>query len=140
MEDKEKLTDKYTSRKQYAPLVRPAAPVAKTQEDYRGLVEQKQRAGSNPRFRIIDRKGFSYGCGYAYLLGWLYSPPDLITIQTTTHVFSIEGQNLDKIELALMDEKLRELHEYSPERHNAPEEGEPLLERIAIKSRWEEAG
>lgn len=141
MEDKEKLIEKYTSRKpSYPALVPPASPTGSGAEDYRALVEHKQRAGNNPRFRIVDRKEFSYGCGYAHLLGWLYSPPDLLTIQTSTHIFTIEGRNLDKIELALMDEKVKELHEFSPEQHIAPEEGEPLIESLAVTSRWEEKG
>ncbi len=131
MEDKEKLIEKYTSRKPYPAL---APPVAVGPQDYRALVEQKR----SPRFRIVDRKGFSYGCGYAHLIGWLFSPPDLLTIQTTTQIFTIEGKLLDKIELALLDERLRELNEYSPERHHKPEEGEPIIERLTITSRWEE--
>jgi hypothetical protein len=136
MSEKDALIEKYTGKK-YPALVPPPAPGAKQAEDYRALVEHKQR-GSNPRFRIVDRKGFSYGCGYAYLLGWLYSPPDLLTIQTTTQVFTIEGRNLERIELALMDEKIRELHEFNPELHNPPEEGQPIIERLEVKNRWEE--
>lgn len=132
MSEKEALLEKYSGKK-YPTLVPPVKEGEKGVEDYRALVEQKQR-GNNPRFRIVDRKGFSYGCGYAYLLGWLYSPPDLLTMQTTTHVFTIEG----RIELALMDEKIRELHEFSPERHTRPEEGQPVIERLEVKSRWEE--
>jgi hypothetical protein len=138
MEDKEKLMEKYVGGKTYPPLVPPVRLATKEAQDYRALVENKQRAGSTPRFRVVDRKGISYGCGYAHLLGWMYTPPDLLTLQTTTHIFTLEGKHLDKIEAAFMEEKVRELHEFNQEYHKPPEEGEPLIEHMDVKSRWEE--
>lgn len=128
------LLEKYGG-KTFPPLKRPD-PVRKAPGEYQALVEQRQ--GRTVRFKIVDRSEISYGSGYAFLLGWLFTPPDLLTIQTTTHSFTLEGRNLERIERALMDEKMRELYEYNPERHQPPGEDDIIIEKLEIKSRFEE--
>lgn len=138
MKDKESLIEKFTG-KPYPALVKPAKKAADDSEEkpYRALVKQIENKRT-PRFRIIDHKGNTYGCGYAYLLGWLYTPPDTLSIQTTTHVFILQGKNLKKIEDALMREKVRELCEYNPEKDTYPNEGDPIIEKLSIIDRWAE--
>lgn len=138
MNDKKDLLEKYT-RQPYPALVKPTAPAPEPQEgEYKGLVKHIQKSGHNPRFRIIDRNGNIYGCGYAYLLGWFYTPPDTLTIQTTTHVFTLTGKSLKSIEEALLDEDMRELREYNPAKHTMPADGEPVIEKLTINSPWTE--
>jgi hypothetical protein len=134
-EQKEDLIGKY-SGKPFQPLQAPASQQAAEAVDYEGLVEYG-RSGRNPRFRIIDGKGNSYGSGFAHLMGWLFTPPDVLTLQTTTHIFTIEGKGLAEIERALMDEKIKELREYNPTIHRLPEEPKTIIEKIEVVSRFE---
>lgn len=130
---RENLLEKYGG-KPYPPLQRPGS-VKKAPGEYQALVEQRQ--GRTARFKIVDRNEISHGSGYAYLLGWLYTPPDILCIQTTTHIITLEGKNLERIERALMDEKMRELYEYNPEIHNPPGDDAAIIEKLEIKSRFE---
>lgn len=132
---KEDLIAKY-SGKPFPPLQAPEAQKFTKEEEYAGLVEYS-RSGRNPRFRLIDKKGNSYGSGYAYLMGWLFTPPDVLTIQTTTHVFTIEGKGLAEVERALMDEKVKELWEYNPKEHTLPEGIKTVIEKIEVVNRFE---
>ncbi|GAB4020618.1 hypothetical protein GCM10028808_62410 [Spirosoma migulaei] len=141
--DKNALLEKYT-RPKYPALAKPAVSAEPEEsgeiEDgrYRALVEYRDKRGSAPRFRIIDRQGRIYGCGYAYLLGWFYTPPETLSIQTTTHVFTLGGQNMGRIEQALLREKVKELREFKPGDDVAPEAGEPLITFLSVSSRFEE--
>ena len=137
MNDKKPLLDKYTTRQPFPALVKPTAPAVELEEgEYKGLVKHIQKSGHNPRFRIIDRNGNSYGCGYSYMLGWLYTPPDTLTIQTTTHLFTLTGKSLKNVEEALLDEDMKELREYNPAKHTMPADGETIIEKITIKNLW----
>jgi hypothetical protein len=132
---KEDLIAKY-SGKPFPPLQAPIGLESDEPNRYEGMAEYS-RPGRNPRFRIIDGKGNSYGSGYAYLMGWMFTPPDILTIQTTTHVFTIEGKGLAEIERALMDEKVKELREYNPKLYTLPEEVKIVIKKIEITSRFE---
>jgi len=132
---KEDLIAKY-SGKPFQPLQAPAAQQAAQLLEYEGMVEYG-RSGRNPRFRIIDGKGNSYGSGYAHLMGWLFTPPDVLTIHTTTHIFTFQGKGLAEIERALMDEKIKELREYNPGTHTMPEEPKTIIEKLEVVNRFE---
>ncbi|MFN0200701.1 MAG: hypothetical protein ACKVTZ_04240 [Bacteroidia bacterium] len=137
---KEDLVSKYSGKpKPYAPLKAPVpqSAVTETKSEYKALVESG-RAGRNTRFRIVDHKGNSYGSGYAHLMGWLFTPPDVLTINTTTHIFTIEGQGLEEIERALMDEKIRELREYNAKTHTLTGEEKTVIQKLDIVNRFEE--
>jgi hypothetical protein len=139
MEDlkpKEDLLNKY-SGKTFAPLQPPMAQNDGTElAEYQALVEGG-RAGRNTRFRIIDRKGVSHGCGYAYLIGWIFNPPDVLTLNTTTHTFTFEGRGLEEIERCLMDEKIKELREYNPKTHTLTGEEKTVIQKLEIINRFE---
>lgn len=138
--------EKYT-RKPYPALVKPGGSKAIEPDDpddaeesgYRALIEQREKKGSAPRFRIVTRKGQSYGCGYAYLLGWLYSPPDTLTIYTTTHSFILSGKNLERIENAFMRDKVKQLREFNEGTDQKPADGEPIITHLEVNSRLEQA-
>lgn len=132
---KEDLIGKYTG-KPFAPLKPPAVKEGTEKEEYRALTENT-RPGRMVRFRIIDAKGISYGSGYAHLLGWLFTPPDLLVLQTTTHIFTIEGRGLEEIERSLMDEKMRELREFNSQTHLLAEDEKVVIERLDVASRFE---
>jgi hypothetical protein len=134
---KEDLINKY-SGKPYAPLKPPVlrSEASEAKNEYKALVEAG-RVGRNTRFRIIDRKGNSYGCGYAHLMGWLFTPPDVLTINTTTHIFTIEGRGLEEIERALMDEKIKDLREYNSQIHTLTGEEKTVIEKLEIVNRFE---
>ena len=132
---KKDLIAKYGG-KPYQPLQSPEAQKSAEEEEYAGLVEYS-RSGRNPRFRIVDRKGNSYGSGYAHLMGWLFTPPDILVINTTTHIFTIEGRGLEEIERSLMDEKIRELREYNPLTHKLTGDEKTVIERLEVVNRFE---
>lgn len=138
--DKNDLLKKYT-RQPYPALVKPEPVETEENEDgrYRALVQHMEKRGNAPRFRIIDRRGHIYGCGYAYLLGWFYTPPETLSIQTTTHLFTLTGQNLDKIEQALLREKVKDLREFHPGQDQKPEPNEPIITALTVTSRFAEA-
>jgi hypothetical protein len=132
---KEDLLNKY-SGKTFAPLQPPVAqnePTEKT--EYEGIIEGK--AGRNNRFKIVDINGDSYGFGYAYLIGWVFTPPSMLTINTSTHICTIEGRGLEAIERALIDEKVRELRAYNPKTHTLTGEEKAVIERLEIINRFE---
>ena len=136
--DAQNLLDKYSSKKNYPPLGNAEGETSTEKTEYSGLVEYG-RGGRNPRFRIVDNLGNSYGSSYAHLLGWLFTPPDILTLQTTTHIFTIEGKGLGTLERVLMDEKAKEIHAYNPAMHSLPEETKVFIEKIEIINRFEGA-
>ena len=132
MADNTELLKKYTG-KPYPPLrkVESSPALIKDDNDYQAVVEAK-RGGRSLRFRIVDRAGVSYGCSYAHLLDWIFSPPALLTLNTTSRSFTLQGKNLGLIERLLMDDRVKELHCYNPEKHHPPEEGKPVIEKIEV--------
>lgn len=136
---KDEILKKYT-KQPYPALVKPApnAEPDETEENedgrYRALVQHMEKRGNAPRFRIIDRRGHIYGCGYAYLLGWFYTPPETLSIQTTTHVFTLTGKGLEKIEQSLLREKVKELREFHPGHDQEPDAGQPIITGLTISS------
>lgn len=142
--DKDELLNKY-GRKPYAPLVKPGEVDKANQDEeedgeigYRALIEHREKKGNTPRFRVLMANGQSYGCGYAYLLGWLHNPPDTLTFYTTTHSFVLSGKNLQKVENAFLREKIKQLREFNSKLDTMPGDGEPLIEQIVITSRFQE--
>ncbi|GEM_PF-5649706 len=134
---KQDLLDKY-SGKTFAPL-KPVAVQKEPSEkqEYLALVEYT-RAGRNNRFRVITRNGDSLGFAYAFLIGWVFSPPNLLTLTMTTHTLAIQGKGLEEIDRALLDEKVKELREYIPERYILPEGAKIVVDRLEVVSRFEE--
>lgn len=134
MEDKTNLLSKY-SGKPYPQLEKKQAPeLVKTEaEGYQAVIELK-RGSRSPRFKIVDGKGISYGCSYAHLLDWVFQPPTLLTLNTATRIFNIEGKNLEIIERLLMEERVKELREFNPRLHSKPDEEMAIIEKIEIAS------
>ena len=142
--DNKSLVEKY-ARPRYGapakPILIERAPADDADEpsdgSYRALIQYRGRK-SSPRFRIVNRLGVSYGCGYAYLLGWLYTPPDTLSIQTTTHLFTIAGTGMQTIENALLRELVLELREFNPDQDAAPPDGEPVILQLDVTNRFAE--
>jgi hypothetical protein len=44
---------------------------------------------------------------------WFYTPLETLSIQTTTHVFTLTGKGMEKIEQSLLREKVKELREFT---------------------------
>lgn len=134
---KEDLIAKYSS-KAFAPLQPPTGQNEPTEKpEYEGLTLYT-KAGRNNRFRIVDASGTSYGCGYAYLIGWVFTPPSMLTLNTSTHICTIEGRGLEAIERALLDEKMKELRAYNPKTHALSENTKTVIEKLDFISRIEE--
>ena len=141
--DKDGLLNKF-GRKTYPPLSKPGEKQAASPDDpdedddqeYKALSEHREKKGNAPRFRIIQANGNSHGCGYAYLLGWFFELPDTLTIYTTTHIFVLSGKNFQRIERALLREKVNYLREYNHHLDTKPAAGEPLIEKIEVTSRF----
>ncbi|GAB4019585.1 hypothetical protein GCM10028808_57740 [Spirosoma migulaei] len=142
--DKAKLVEKY-ARPRYDSPAKPK-PIEREPSDdadepadgsYRGLIKYRGRRG-NPRFRIVNRLGVSYGCGYAYMLGWLLTPPDTLSIQTTTHLFTIAGTGMQTIENALIREMVMEIREFNPGQDVKPPDGEPVITHLEVVDRLQQ--
>lgn len=140
---KKSFAEKYASppKPPYPALVKPAPRSDDEQENeaanYQALIKHREKKGHTPRFRVIDRQGQIFGCGYAYLLGWLYTPPGTLSIYTTTHAFILTGKHLTTIEKALMRENVEQLREFNPKTDLLPAEGEPLIEKMTVINRLE---
>ncbi|WP_138995285.1 hypothetical protein [Larkinella sp. C7] len=143
--DKKSLVEQY-ARPRYGAPIKPRQAEQEINNDtdqpedgsYRALIKYRGRKSSS-RFCIITRQGVSYGCGYAYMLGWLFTPPDTLSIQTTTHLFTIGGTGLHLIESALLREVVMELREFNPGQDAAPPEGEPVITHLDVLNRFKEA-
>lgn len=100
------------------------------------------RGKKSPRFHIITAKGHIVGCGYAYLLGWYYTPPDTLTIYTTTHQFTLTGEGMEQIERAFLREMVLQLREFNKDNDQlAPDhQGKPIIRKLTMRSAFDKAG
>lgn len=134
MKDKKTILGKYMNEP-YPPLEKKAETttpqlVAELPE-YSAFEEFKSR--KFPRFRIIDADGKSYGCSYAHLIDWVYSPSTLLTITTATRIFTFQGKRLGRIEQLLMEDKIKELVVYSNNRFKpVSSNNKPIIEELTI--------
>ena len=108
---------------------------------YEAMIES--RGKKNARFHIITAGGHIIGAGYAYLLGWHYTPPDTLAIYTTTHQFLLRGEGMDIIERALLREKVLQLREYNPEKDSLAsghaDKPKPMIRKIKILSAFDKS-
>lgn len=135
MKDKTDLLSRYSGQS-FPPLEKAAQSpelVKDETEEYLAVVELK-RGTRSPRFKIVDGKGISYGCSYAHLLDWIFQPPALLTINTATRIFIIEGKNLEMVEKLLMEERVKELYEFNPSLHVRPEKETVFIEKIQVST------
>ncbi len=132
MSDKKDLLEKYKG-KPYPPLEKTeqSPQLVKADKDYKA-VEEVKRGNRSPRFKIVDVDGVSYGCSYSHLLDWIYKPPTLLTLNTATRIFTIEGKKLEEIERLLMDERIKALNTFNPKKHKRPEGEETIIEKLEI--------
>jgi len=117
-------------RREYPKLEQPPKLVEKP-SDYIA-VEDAKRNRTN-RFKIIDNNGKCYGCSYSYLISWEYDPPALITLAFSDRVFVFQGKNIGKIDRLLVEEKVKVLQVYNPQKHNLPAKGETVIESLTIQ-------
>lgn len=132
MEDKKDALSKYQG-KEYPPLEKPmqqTPQLVKEKLDYNAFEEFKSR--KFPRFRIVDADGKSYGYSYAHLIDWVFDPPTLLVITTSSRIFTLKGKNLGRIEQLLMEDKLKELHVFTEGKYNPPAPNKPIIESIEI--------
>lgn len=129
-QDKPRFVDRITPKRP-STLSEPAAVSLGNQPTYEAITETRgqQRAS---RFKIILPDQTSYGCSYAQLLNWIYLPPDGLQIITPSYQFDIEGTGLEKLDMALLNEKLSILRAFHPQLHQHPAAGEPLIEAIRL--------
>ena len=114
------VLDKY-ERKQYYALPKQPPPANQPPGEYQAISELRGGRASG-RFHIVDKNGVSYGCNYAHLIEWIFSPPSTITLMTTTRLFVIEGEHIERIEELLLDGKLVTLREFNATIHIKPNE------------------
>lgn len=133
MEDKKDFIGKYKSEP-YPPLEKKEdkhTPQLVTEgSEYKAFEEFKSR--KSPRFRIVDADGKSYGCSYAHLLDWVYSPPTLLTITTATRIFTFQGRHLGRLEQLLMEDKIKEIFVFDKSRYKQPANNKPIIEELTI--------
>ena len=132
MSDSKNPLEKYKG-KPYPPLekMKQSPQLVKADTDYKAFEEMK-RGNRSPRFKIVDANGVSYGCSYSHLLDWIYKPPTLLTLNTATRIYTIEGRNLDHIERLLMDERMKAIYAFNAEKHIQPENNKTIIEKLEI--------
>lgn len=132
MSDKKDALAMYT-RREYPPLTRKeeASDTTITQQNYKAIVEA--RKGRNPRFKIVDANGTVYGCSYSHLIEWQLEPSGLLTLNLSTRIFVLEGKKLDEIDRLLMDEKIKELHVFSSDRHKLINPKATLIQSMRVE-------
>lgn len=133
MESKKNTMQKYES-KPYPTLTKTdtSEQLPQKKTTYQAVITYKRNERSS-RFRIIhtsDNK--SYGCGYAHLVDWTFISPNLLILNTSTRVFTIEGKKLGNIEQFFLEEKVKELQVFNPKIHDEPSEEEPIIEKMEI--------
>lgn len=127
MSDANKIMGKYTDGQTTY-----QAPEKRLLEDYLAHEHAKGR-GRVSRFRIVDTIGNSYGCSYAHLIDWIYSPDHSITLHTSSRIYALTGRNLNRIEELLMEERIKGLYVFDPQRHNSiTDKNEPIIEQLEI--------
>lgn len=129
MEDKKDILGKYQS-KEYPPLEKPVKQTPQLVKEYNAFEEFKSR--KSPRFRIVDADGKSYGCSYAHLIDWVFDPPTLLIITTSSRIFTIKGKNLERIEKLLTEDKIKELHVFKENKYKQPDSNKPIIEKLEI--------
>lgn len=133
MEDKKDFIGKYKNEP-YPPLGKkadnPIPKVITEANDYKAFEEFKGRKSA--RFRIVDADGKSYGCSYAHLLDWVYSPPTLLTITTATRIFTFQGKHLGRLEQLIMEDKIKEIFVFDKSKHKPPPSNKPIIEELTI--------
>ena len=128
MEGKKSLLDQFKNQPNTDKP--PVSKLVEVKADYEAFKETKR--GKYFRVRIIDSNGISYGFSYNHLLDWMMTPPDILSLTTATRTFLIEGKLIKKIENALMEERIYELHVFNPDKHNMPDKGKPIIEKLTI--------
>ena len=74
------------------------------------------------------------------MIGWIFSPPNLLTLTTTTHTLAIQGKGLEEIDRALLDEKVKELREYAAQTHSLSGDEKIMIDHLEVVNRFEEKG
>lgn len=119
---------------------KPADPAADELDGRDGAYDAlvKVRGRKSARFHIITADGEIIGCGYAYLLGWKYTPENTLTIFTTTHQFTMIGTGMEEIERALLREVVYELREYNGKADQLrPGYDGPIIQKLTIRSAFD---
>lgn len=136
MEGKDSLINKYQGKK-YPPLqppsqATPGVPQLVTKKDYRGVVESN-RSNRSRRFKIATAEGKSYLCGYAHLIETILNKGGVMTLSTSSRIFTLTGKNLEEVERLLMEEKLREIHEFTDEFYHEPSDKKAVfIEKLEV--------
>ena len=132
MEGKKSLLDQFKNQDNTTPDSEKSSlpKLVEVKADYDAFKESKR--GKYFRIRIIDANGISYGFSYNHLLDWMLTPPDILSLTTATRTFIIEGKQVKKIENALMEERIYELHVFNPDKHKMPDKEKPIIEKLTI--------
>lgn len=126
--------------KNFPPLQPPAGENEPTEKQECQALTEYTKMGRNNRFRVVTRNGDSLGFAYAFLIGWIFSPPNLLTLTKTTHTLAIQGKGLEEIDRALLDEKVKELREHAPQTHSLSGDEKIVTGRLEVVTRFEEKG
>ena len=86
------------------------------------------------RLNIRDQLGKRYTVPYAAIMLVQYMPPTMLTIICTHFTVTLEGKNLDELEVLLQDEKARYIQAYNAKSFdNEPADDDGFIKKITIK-------
>jgi hypothetical protein len=110
----------------------PVKPVETSDDnEYRAFTEERSRRAGRLRINFSDGSVtiFSYG----YLLEVNSTSHQYLSLCFSTAVVNVKGRHLTKLLDLLLDDRIRELHPFRPDRHPEPEAGEPVITQIVLQ-------
>jgi hypothetical protein len=94
-------------------------------------VDERHRRSVQIRLELHDKDGTTCSLSRAYLVEWVASADQYLTLIFTTSTFSIEGKNLtDMLETLDNDHMNITLCAFNPRLHIEPDEREPVITHI----------
>ena len=98
------------------------------------LAAEIDRTGARvPRLRVMYSNGDVAVIAYAAILEAISTAPEYVSLICTTGAVVMRGEGLRALLDALQDETVRALVPFDPERHEAPDEGAPVIDNIEYK-------
>lgn len=127
------IFDRYARKAptQQAPAHEPQPTAAKT--PYRAYDADAPKSRVS-RFLIHYPDGSLGLVAYAYLTEAISTSHEFLTLAFTNCAVNIEGRDLTKLLGLLQEERILELHCFDPHRHEAPEDGEPVITDMERRS------
>jgi hypothetical protein len=106
---------------------------AQTERDASGYRPFYRPHVPSVRLRFVLRGGESWTLPYSQILLVRFLPPDVLAVHSGTHLYMIEGRELDQLDAMLADEDCAVIVEHDEAAHGPAPEAGPLIESITVQ-------